>query len=272
MYTSHPWHNAGQDMADAALRYIALSHALIDVYHSQIQPWTISDPMLTLIVIKSLKAFIDDVTMSAGGTSTSLPELATHAQHQLQWWHNLIQVLGGALNTKKCCCAIYAWTPDKLGILCVAAPDPDEVAITLQAQTTSQKLTVLAPHEGTQYLGIYVTHNGATKLMGDHIWKKAVLYTMAFQCTHMSHQEAGVLYRSCFLPTLTYPLPATWLPDTFLEQVMKLSMSMILNKMGYHRNLPRCLVYAPRTFGGIGLCNLQTEMEVQQIMILLQHM
>jgi len=42
--------------------------------------------------------------------------------------------------------------------------------------------------------------------------------------------------------------------------------------MGYHCNLPRCLVYAPRTFGRIGLCNLQTEMEVQQITILLHHM
>jgi len=88
----------------------------------------------------------------------------------------------------------------------------------------------------------------------------------------MSRREAGVLYRSCFIPALSYPLPATWIPDSFFKKVHTLSTSTILNKMGYHRNLPRCLVYAPRTVGGIGLCNLQTEMEVQQIMIVLRHM
>jgi len=117
MYTSHPWHGTGQGAADAVLRYIALSDALIDAYHSQIQPWTISDPTLTLVIVKSLKAFIHDITMSTGGKSTSLPKLATHAQHQLQWWNDLIQSSGGALNPKKCCCAIYAWKLDKLGIL-----------------------------------------------------------------------------------------------------------------------------------------------------------
>jgi len=42
--------------------------------------------------------------------------------------------------------------------------------------------------------------------------------------------------------------------------------------MGFHRNLPRCIVFAPREVGGIGLCNLRHEMELQQIMILLRHL
>jgi len=105
-----------------------------------------------------------------------------------------------------------------------------------------------------------------------HLWKKAVTYTNALRRTPMSRREAGVLYRSCFIPAISYPLLATWLLDSFFAKVHRLSTSMILNKMGYHRNLPRCLVFAPRTFGGIGLCNLQTEMEVQQIMILVRHM
>jgi len=83
--------------------------------------------MLTLIIVKSLKAFIDDVAMSAGSTLMSLPELATHAQHQLQWWHDLIQASGGDLNPKKCCCAIYSWKPNKFGILSIAAPDQDKL-------------------------------------------------------------------------------------------------------------------------------------------------
>jgi len=45
-----------------------------------------------------------------------------------------------------------------------------------------------------------------------------------------------------------------------------------LEKMGYHRTLPWEMVFALRSVGGIGLCHLQHEMEVQQILILLRHM
>ncbi len=108
--------------------------------------------------------------------------------------------------------------------------------------------------------------------MQDHIWKKALLYTKAFQRTHMSRREAGVLYRSCFLPALTYSFPAMGLPPTFLERIHKLSTSTILNKMGYHRNLPRSVVFAPCRIGGIGLCNLIQEQSAQQTIILLRHL
>jgi len=47
---------------------------------------------------------------------------------------------------------------------------------------------------------------------------------------------------------------------------------MILNKMGYRQTLPRSMVFAPKYFGGVGLRNLQYEMEAQQITILLQHL
>jgi len=108
--------------------------------------------------------------------------------------------------------------------------------------------------------------------METHLWEKAVVYTKAFQRTPMTHREAVVLYKSCFLPALTYPLPATWLPDRFLEKIHQLSTSTILNKMGLHRTLPRTLVFAPRSIGGIGLSNLKYEMEAQQVIILIRHL
>jgi len=58
--------------------------------------------------------------------------------------------------------------------------------------------------------------------------EKAVLYTTTFHCTPTSQQEARVLYWLCFLPALTYPLLATWLPSTFFNKVHQLSTSTIL--------------------------------------------
>jgi len=78
----------------------------------------------------------------------------------------------------------------------------------------------------------------------------------------MSYREA----------TLTYPLPATWLQLPFFEQIHWLSMSTLLNKMGYHRFLPRAMVFVPWTMGGIGLCHLHHEQCAQQLIILLCHL
>jgi len=210
-FEQHPWHGAGQGAADAALRYIALSDMLIDVYHECIQPWIIPDPTLTLTVIKSLKAFIDDVAMSVGGEA-SITTLTERAQAQLQWWNSLIQATGGALNPQKCVYALYTWKPDTFGILRLASMADEEITIAPCTQQPNQSIRPLGLNEGTRYLGVYVTRSGTTQPMEHHIWQKVVLYTQAFQRTHMSQHEAAVLYWSCFLPALTYSFPAIGLP------------------------------------------------------------
>jgi len=72
---AHPWHGAGQGAANAALCYIVLSEMLVDAYHLHFQPWTMHDPTLTMTLLKSIKVFIDDVAMSAGGQSLPFPVL-----------------------------------------------------------------------------------------------------------------------------------------------------------------------------------------------------
>jgi len=148
----------------------------------------------------------------------------------------------------------------------------DACRILLDCTQQHSQIEILAPNEGTRYLGIYISPNGASTTMETHLWKKAVLYTKALQCTHMSRREAGVLYRSCFLPAIVYPFPATWLQEKFLDRILRLSTPTILNKMGLHRNLPRSMVFAPRAIGGVGLCNLTHEHAAQQLLILIRHL
>ncbi len=185
-FDQHPWHGAGQGAADAALQYIALSNSLIDAYHSKIQPWVINNPTLTVTVFKSMKAFIDDIAMSVSGDQISFETLIHCTETQLQWWTQLIQVSGGALNPTKCCCSLYTWTPDMTGILRFDTTPITNITIAPCHQQPHQMIKVLKPNEGTWYLGIYVTHTGDTKSMQDHIWQQALLYTKAFQQTHMS--------------------------------------------------------------------------------------
>jgi len=155
--------------------------------------------------------------MAAAAPTSDLTALAARAQAQLTWWNQLIKVTGGALNPNKCCYAVYHWQPDKYGILHLKPPPASAEPLTLGTPDKQEHIPLLPLNEGTRYLGFYIATNGSTKTMENQLWRKAVLYTKAFQSTHMNRREAGVLYRSCFLPALTYPFPATWLPPKFLK-------------------------------------------------------
>ena len=144
-FNQYPWHGAGQGAADAALQYIALSDFLIDTYHSKIQPWIIKDPTMTLVINKSMKAFIDNVAMLVGGNVGSFKALTHCAQTQLQWWTQLIQASGRVLNSKKCCCVIYSWTPDPYGILCLSAMTPANIEIATCPAQPQQTIQILNP-------------------------------------------------------------------------------------------------------------------------------
>jgi len=157
---------------DAALCYIVLSDSLIDAYHLHFQLQVLHNPTLTMQIIKSIKAFIDNVVMSAGDSDVTFPQLVKRVQQQLQWWNRLIQSSGGALNPTKCCCAFYYWKPNRHGILQLTNPDPTDSVITVAPGMSLTPIPTLELANGTQYLGIYITHNGSTKLMEDHVWKK----------------------------------------------------------------------------------------------------
>jgi len=131
-------------------------------------------------LLKSLKAFINDVVMSASDVAMNFPQLINRAQTQLQWWNQLVHSSGGALNPAKCCCALYYWQPDHHGILHLTDPDPAASVITVEPGAASKSIPVLKLAEGTRYLGVYITRNGSTKPMEDHVWKKVITYTCAF--------------------------------------------------------------------------------------------
>jgi len=155
---------------------------------------------------------------------------------------------------------VHSWSPDKFGILCLAHPPMDTIQITVEPDPTAPKIQVLQPCEGTHYLGLYINQLCTMRPMEKHIWQKALVYTKAFQQTHMSHHEASVLYCSCFLPALSYPLLAVWLLLAFLDRIHLLSTPIILNKMDSTATSPTVLsLHHDVWVASISLCNLSHE-------------
>jgi len=46
---------------------------------------------------------------------------------------------------------------------------------------------------------------------------------------------------------------------------------MILSKTGYNRNMPKAVLYAPASHGGLGFCHLHTKQGLQKVLQILKH-
>jgi len=63
-----------------------------------------------------------------------------------------------------------------------------------------------------------------------------------------------------------------FLSIAILEKAQSMTMPTILSLMGYNRNMPKAVIYAPISHGGIGLHHLPTEQGLQKIMNVLKHL
>jgi len=81
-----------------------------------------------------------------------------------------------------------------------------------------------------------------------------------------------MVYKQCYLPTVSYPLPASSLQPDLIYQSQQAATLWFLLHMGYPCTLPRRIVYAPSSIGGLGFIHLGFEQGVQQVLQLLHHL
>jgi len=112
------------------------------------------------------------------------------------------------------------WCPDARGQLCLTTPPETFPPLTLtvhnQPPVSIKRLEALEAH---RYLGVHIATNG------DH----GTELTMFQQCNArfigllhqcpFPHQDVTVIYKQCYLPMVSYPLPATSMPVAKLYKI-----------------------------------------------------
>jgi len=78
------------------------------------------------------------------------------------------------------------------------------------------------------------------------------------------HHEICTIYKQNYLPTVSYPLPATHIPSQHLYEAQSSATTVFLMKLGYPRTFPRSVVYASTSRGGLGFQHLGHEQGVQK--------
>jgi hypothetical protein len=136
---------------------------------------------------------------------------------------------------------------------------------------TRTDLKVTTPDEAVRLLGVRISMDGNTKAEESFAAEKCTKFAAILRACPLSRKDAYTAYHSSFLPSVTYPLPATFIAPQRLDLIQRDVTGAFLCKMGYNRNMPRSVVFAPVEIGGVGYRSLSVEQGVGQVILLLKH-
>jgi len=270
---NHPWYGAGQGAGDACARWIVQANSMILAYNSRANPWSITNPDHSSALALGLDAFIDDTNLMAAASPTqNAPTPIQKVQYNLTLWNELLQASGGSLNPSKCVWFYFNWKQDARGTVKIVTPPPTAQHIAIQtAPNQTAPIRLLQPHEAHRYLGIQFTTDGNCAAELALFKQRNTKFINLLQQCPFPQRDIHIIYKQCYLPTVSYPLPATTMPPTKLYQLQSPATSVFLTKMGYPRTFPCAVTYAASDRGGIGFHHLGHEQGLQKCIQILKH-
>jgi len=112
------------------------------------------------------------------------------------------------------------------------------------APNQSSPICLLQPHEAHRYLRVQFTMDGNCKAKITLFQQRNNKFINLLQQCPFPHQDIQAIYKQCYLPTISYPLPATTMPPNKPYQLQSPATSVFLTKMGYPRTFPCTVTYA----------------------------
>jgi len=232
----HPWYGAGQGAGDAAPRWVILANSLILAYVSQALPWILNSPDHSLKITQGFDAFMDDTTITNVATATeTLQATVTAAQQNLNLWNDLLQASGGMLNPAKCVWFLFNWEFRPNGDVKLHHPQNQTITVT-NPPHAPQPIKRLKPNEAHRYLGVHLTTDGNYTKELKVFQEQNARYINLLRCSPFTRREVRTVYLQCYLPTTSYPLPATNIPSSILHNAQK-SYHSLSRQVGIPKNL-----------------------------------
>jgi len=268
-----PWYGAGQGAGDACPRWIVQANSITLAYLTKAKMWQLTSPDTTDSIQQGLDMFVDDTDLMSVATakqSTYVP--IKTAQDNLTLWNDILQASGGELNPSKCVWFHFFWRPDSRGMLHLTMPLATTPPIMLAVHNDPPVLIKrLEPSKAHRYLGVQITANGDYRTELQLFQQRNARFIGLLHQCPFPHRDVTVIYKQCYLPTVSYPLPATFMPVAKVYKIQSPATSVFFSKMGYPCTFPRAVVYAASDRGGLGFRHLGYEQGIQKCLQLLKH-
>jgi hypothetical protein len=120
-------------------------------------------------------------------------------------------------------------------------------------------------------LGVYMDFKGMFGVQASKMRLKFDTMAQQLRPVKMSPLLARKYYFTMYLPAVKYSLPGTTMTMKELYLIQSLMTSVTLNKIGYNRNYPHAVAFAPIRLFGCGMCDLRIEQRLAQISALLDY-
>ncbi len=267
-----PWYGSGQGAGDSPARWVVITDTMIKAYNTQAKPWKVCRSNGTVSHELSVFAYVDDTTiLVALEEDTPLETLMQAAQHNLTTWHGLLHSTGGALNPDKSCWSLFQWEYNHHGNATLQNPGTTSPITLSNPNGVTKPLRQTTTSEAVRLLGVHITMDGNYDKELQVLHQRCQTYINMLKAYPMDRNCARIAYHLHFYPTVSYPLAATHMSQTDLNQAQKPVTHAFLSALGFNPNMPRSIVYAPPSFGGIGLRDLYVEQGIAQTMALIRH-
>jgi hypothetical protein len=261
----------GQGSTDASTRWSFLSDALIRAFNDDATDATIHSLLSKLKINNKIAGFVDD-------TATMLiqhPDMAIFLflilQKDAQHWEKLLYVSGGKLEIPKCKFAFFKWTFNYLGIATLQPNNNQHIQVTSSEDRKPMIVHQIDPSTAYKYVGVEIALDGNMAQQIKALQLKCNKLNSALSQVYLSPQDTAQGYSTVFTPSIKYVLPATSITRDVLKKMQKPITNTVLTKLGFNRHMPRAVVFAPITLGGLGLLDLYTEQGCSQILLIISH-
>ena len=189
-----------------------------------------------------------------------------------QMWENLLHISGGALKLSKCLWSLQFWEWHKGRARLQQMPKDDPHLVMTSGSSPEHNIIRQVDNDSApKGLGVYMNFKGTFGVQAKTMRKKFDTMAQQLRQISMSSLLSRKYYFTMYLPAVKYSLSVTTMTMKELHSVQSLITAVTLNKLGYHRNYPHAVAFAPIRLFGCGMCDLRIEQGLAQINALLDY-
>lgn len=278
---STPIHGTGQGSCASPSIWLMTSSILMDCLTAISNGMTMLDVVHGKTIKQWIDGFVDDTSLFSNLTpgaydDDTLLQLQTNLSHDMMKWKELLEASGGNLELSKCFYYILSWKFDEEGNaspMSIQEQQQECDQITIHDNEDLEEVTIVQKevHVAHKTSGCYKAINGNEREQKKRFKSKSDKYGYMLKNATLSRKQANMAYRSVYIPSLKYSLPACSLSLNYIGYIQNFTLDKFLPFMGYKHGTHRALIHGPSELGGANIPHLYTEMMGMKLETFISH-
>ena len=268
-----PYQGLGQGNAASSPFWLVVSSPLVDIIKDSCLCATLVTAITLTTVLLTLVIYVDDTDMFITSNSTNaVDDIVRKAQQILFMWRDSLRITGGVVRPDKCSWLLvdFKWNN---GICSYQSASDHYAQLRLDdAEGNVVPLDRIEPQTGVKGLGVVLQADGNEDseigLLETRIEKWKTQITSSFLPAYMNLNAL----HTRITKTISYPLPATCIPDDICKRLDSMVYSFSLPKCGVSSKLPLVIRHSPLCFFGLALHSTINTQGVSHILEMLYHL